>query len=318
MEPATLLQHLISDDQTIHKYIFSGTRNGTFETGSFFNTRGAVHDICVSTMAGCMLGCRICATTYAAVPFERVLTDAEITLQVATAVQARPKDANPETRLRIGFMGNGEPLLNADNVIRAIRGIEQNDEVGKVFQYSFSTLGSQPQRAEDFAALAKELGVRIWMQYSLCHFDPSKRKEVFPFGQPLTVCIPHWDRYAEATGLAVYYNIPLIAGFNDDRAHLDQLANFINERPALRHLRLSTFNVFPGVDYRPVPDDEIIEKGKYLSSLGVSCSIFFGDRDPSVVASCGQLRAETFTNSALAKPRSLIRKMSSTRAPWNS
>lgn len=282
-----------SADGKILKFVFATVgKAGSFETGSFLHKdmEGARHDICVSTMAGCPLECTMCAIPYSASSYDRSLTAEEIEEQVHHAVKERGTDGRT-VRHVVGFMGNGEPFLNTNALVRAAERL-LTDPLICPSSFTVSTTGIRPEEIRKLAKTAFGKSGIGKIQFSLMSMDPSRRHSLIPAGGSLQKCIGELDAYARQTGNAVKYNIALIDGMNDSDEEAEALASFINEAPEIRRAKISTFNVFPGVQMQPSPPEKIARFVGILSERGIRVKRFYGDIDPEIFSSCGQLRAD--------------------------
>lgn len=280
----------------VRKFVFSGTgdgKKGLFELGSFLKTQDgrSRHDICVSTMAGCMMNCSMCATSFSPVQFERLLTADEIEQQARFALEER-KVSGGDVRLNnvLSFMGNGEPFLNYDNVTEAARRIVE-DPAFPLFYMNISTIGINPHLISALADTAFGRSRIGKIQFSLMAADPDKRCMFIPNGRGLKECLPYLDDYACRTGQRVKYNIALIDGINDFAVDADMFADFILGAPTLREAKISDFNSFDGVRFSPSSQATVEAFVERLADRGVAVYRFGADSDNQVFASCGQMRA---------------------------
>jgi 23S rRNA (adenine2503-C2)-methyltransferase len=285
----------ISKDQKISfetSSFFTSARKdqgGTLKTPSFLTPNHDIHDICISTMAGCPMGCRICSTTYSSIPFERVLSAEEMCVQVKLAIQERNKVAS-DTLLRIGFMGNGEPFGNFDNMVTAIQKMVFEDKI-PIETIAISTIGVNIYQVQELEKIMKKVGIDIKLQLSLYSIDHKIRQDLLPLAPELDSIFPQLDWYASVSGIPVRYNVPLISGVNNTAQQLAILKDFLLEKPEFRRLKLSAYNAFPGGSFHACSDDELFRTFEWFESYGVKVDLFLGDRDPVVLASCGQMRS---------------------------
>jgi len=249
-------------------------------------------------MAGCFLGCLICETTYSKNRFERLLTHDEISDQIIYTLEDNLKYINPSTMVAVGFMGNGEPFGNIDNVIKAIN-ITHNLYQTKITRYNLSTIGVNLK--EGLGKLKEYLSnndMTIWIQFSLFSLNEQIRNNILPKSLNLDKAIPLLDEFSRFTQSPIRYNIPFIKDINDSIEHLSMLKDFILESPDTRMLKISTYNDIVNKSYLPRDDEFLINVNKYLSSYNVNAELFFANRDNKIQASCGQMR-ENFMNNKL-------------------
>ncbi|MEO5678603.1 MAG: 23S rRNA (adenine(2503)-C(2))-methyltransferase RlmN, partial [Acidimicrobiales bacterium] len=192
--------------------------------------------VCVSSQAGCAMGCSFCATGQ--IGFERHLTSGEIVEQV---VRARTAAAASGRRLgNVVFMGMGEPLANLDRVWAAVHVL--HDDLGISARHlTISTVGVVP--GIDRLAAA-DLPVNLAV--SLHAATDDLRNELVPLGRryPLAVLVDACARYVAATRRRLSFEWALIAGTNDTAEQAAALARLA--RPLRAHVNLIPLNPTPG------------------------------------------------------------------------
>jgi len=279
-----------SPNKHIKKFVFKCSKDqASFETSSFFVEDQNIHDICVSTMAGCYLGCLICSNTYSELPFQRILSAEEIIFQVDLAIKKR-NDINQKTRLRIGYMGNGEPLLNFTNTIKSINYFI-NIKLYPLNQIAISTIGINIHHLKKLLNYGNNNKPGIKLQLSLYSMNEKIRRQLLPSAPDISTIINYLDEYAIGSGIPVRYNYPLIKNLNDSEEQLNKLKDFLLENKDLRRIKFSAYNPFPGVGYEPLTDHKIITISEWFENQGISVDRFFGDRESTFYASCGQMRS---------------------------
>ena len=233
--------------------------------------------VCVSSQAGCAIGCVFCAT--GRLGLRANLTAAEIVDQVLEAARRwEARGLGPPTN--VVFMGMGEPLQNYAEVVTAIRLLREWGVSPR--QVVVSTSGLVPE----IARLAQEgLGVRLAI--SLHATEDQLRDRLVPLNRryPIASLMAEASRYADATGRRVTLEYVLMRGVNDDPAaarRLRQLATQIHG-----HVNLIPMNPVPGSGLR-APSPAACRE--FASLVGPRATIRFsrGDR---AAAACGQLRA---------------------------
>lgn len=279
-----------SKDNVIHKIVFYHPLNrGTFEACSFMRNYRKVFDICFSVMAGCSMGCKICATSYSKSPYERMLDFTEMLAQIYFAIQYRINDFEKDSKITITFMGNGEPFLNLVNVMKTIEYIRAFPP-RPIRGYNLSTVGVHVEKISDLAAFTNAVKEKIKLQFSLISLDPHVRQRLLPCAEPLERALLYLDNYAETTGIPVKYNVPLIEGVNNTKQHLEFMADFILQKPCFRVLKISHYNTFLGSPYVGCSKEEMYRVYEYFTSRGIQPKIFFGDHHPGIYATCGLMR----------------------------
>lgn len=244
---------------------------------------------CVSSQIGCAMGCDFCASTKNGL--ERDLSHGEIVEQfVHLQSEAR---AIGRRITSLVFMGMGEPMLNLDAVIPAIR-IIANPDLGGVGwrQVTVSTVGIVP----GIDRLADE-NLNVHLALSLHAADDETRSRIVPMNRkwPIDEILAAAARFYEKSGRIVTIEWCLIDGVNDSNEQADKLAALLVRFEMLRkaHVNVIPFNpIGPsvrGVNYsRPSPDrvKDFIER---LQSHNIVCHKR-DTRGDDVSAACGQLR----------------------------
>jgi len=233
---------------------------------------------CLSSQAGCALGCRFCATGNAG--FQRQLGYDEIIVQAL--FWARKLKVKGEQLSNIVFMGMGEPFLNYEAVMKAID-VLNDPEYFKIGarQISISTVGI----VEGIKRLAKEKK-QLNLAISLHAVTDPKRSKLMPINQKYGInqLLSVVDDYIEQTKRRVMFEYLLIDGVNDSLDEAKILAKLM-KRP-LVFVNLIKYNKTGR--FRPSPIRRIEEFKRILETNGVAVTTRFrlGDR---IKAACGQL-----------------------------
>jgi 23S rRNA (adenine2503-C2)-methyltransferase len=239
--------------------------------------------MCVSSQAGCGMGCPFCATGQAGLT--RNLSTAEIVAQVVAGERA----LRPGGRVsNIVFMGMGEPLANYKNVIAAVRRMSDPVPSGLgISQRSLtvSTVGLVPA----IRRLTSE-GLTVRLAVSLHAPDDEARDELVPVNRRWKVAEvldAAWD-YAAATGRRVSIEYALIRDINDQPWRADLLGSLLAGR--LAHVNLIPLNPTPGSKWtasRPGVQDEFVRR---IADHGVAVTVR-DTRGREIDGACGQLAA---------------------------
>jgi len=210
----TQLSHEHAKEGRIWKFALKSERDeGVFEMGSFLRDCDEIgqqrHDICVSTMAGCPLKCTMCAIPYSLQPFQRRLTRDEIFEQVRIAIKKRSEvNGRDNMSHTIGFMGNGEPFANLEEVAAAAQLLLESAERSE-FRLRSMTISTTGVRSDLISGLAQHAygtsGIGK-IQYSLMSMAPARRQALIPVGGSLSECSSRLDAYAAQTGNPVKYH----------------------------------------------------------------------------------------------------------------
>ncbi|HOG16155.1 MAG TPA: 23S rRNA (adenine(2503)-C(2))-methyltransferase RlmN [Syntrophales bacterium] len=234
--------------------------------------------ICVSTQAGCRMGCRFCCTGTQGL--KRNLLPSEITGQI-TALQALPKEG-PDIK-NIVLMGMGEPLDNYDNVVKAIGLITSDHGLGfSSRKVTLSTCGLAP--------LIERLGADICVNLaiSLNAPDDRRRSELMPVNRryPLKSLLESCRRYPMPGRRMLTFEYILMSGVNASAEDAKQLARLLK---GIRcKLNLIAFNEFPGSPYRTPSDAEIRDFQRILAEYHYT-AILRVSKGSDILAACGQL-----------------------------
>jgi 23S rRNA (adenine2503-C2)-methyltransferase len=247
--------------------------------------------VCVSSQAGCGMGCPFCATGQGGLT--RNLSVAEIVEQVADAARVLRRGQLPggSTRLsNVVFMGMGEPLANYRALVTALRRITDDapDGLGlSARALTVSTVGLVPA----IGRLAAE-GLPVRLAVSLHAPDDELRDTLVPVNTrwPIAeVLAAAWD-YAAATGRRVSIEYALINGVNDAAWRADALGRLLAGRPA--HVNLIPLNPTRGVSWQASAAADEREFAARLRARGVTTTVR-DTRGREISAACGQLASDT-------------------------
>jgi 23S rRNA (adenine2503-C2)-methyltransferase len=236
--------------------------------------------VCVSSQAGCAMGCGFCATGQAG--YERNLSLGEIVEQV---VAARREAASAGRRLsNVVFMGMGEPLANYPRVVGALRVLNHHLGLG-ARQITVSTVGLVPQ----VRRLAGE-GLQVGLAISLHAANDTLRDELVPVNRryPLGDLVEAARHYRQRTGRRVSFEWAMIGGVNDRPSDAAELAEL--SRAARAHVNLIPLNPTPGWPTSGSPPQRVAEFARILRRAGVNVTVR-SNRGTDIDAACGQLRA---------------------------
>ena len=256
------------------------------------------HTACISTQAGCAMGCVFCATGQ--MGFVRHLRPGEIVAQVH---HARRVLAASGQRLRnLVFMGMGEPLHNYDAVMTSLDIITHTSGINiGPSKVSISTVGVVP----GIVRLAEE-NRPYNLAVSLHAATDEERSAIVPANQrwPLADLISACRSYNETTGRRIFFAWTLIAGVNDTPGHARRVAALLRGLDA--HVNLIPMNRTAGYAGTESPDNAADAFHRILQEAGFPCTIR-QRRGIDVAAGCGQLRAE--------KQRRVKRSLAASTAP---
>jgi 23S rRNA (adenine2503-C2)-methyltransferase len=238
---------------------------------------------CISSQAGCAVGCPFCAT--GELGFWRDLEVAEIVDQVRVWRQWL---AGVGQRLtNVVFMGMGEPLLNVERVLDAAAAITDRARFGLGARHiTISTSGVLPGIERMIAA-----GPAYTLAVSLHAARPELRDVLVPLNRryPITEVVAAAGRYAAATGRRVTYEYVMIEGINDTPADAYAVVGLL--RGQLAHLNLIPMNPVAHTPWQPSPASRVEAFAAILreSALGTTVR---RNRGVDIGAACGQLAAD--------------------------
>ena len=235
--------------------------------------------LCVSSQAGCPLGCSFCATGLNG--FRRNLSSGEIYDQYLLTKST----LDSQTRItNIVFMGMGEPFLNYDNVMKAIEAL--TNELGASIsakKITVSTVGL----IDGIYRLADELpGLKLAI--SLHSAIDDIRNKLIPIAKkfPLAKLKESAKYYAEKSGNRVSFEYLLIKNINDSLDDARALANFIRAIPC--KINLITYNPVEGSKFQRPDEQKVSAFRDYLYPRAPAITLR-KSRGVDISAACGQL-----------------------------
>ncbi|MEB3358194.1 MAG: 23S rRNA (adenine(2503)-C(2))-methyltransferase RlmN [Synechococcales bacterium] len=242
--------------------------------------------VCVSSQVGCPMACDFCATGKGG--FTRNLERHEIIDQVLTVQEEFGRRVS-----NIVFMGMGEPLLNLDNVLGAVRSLNQDVGIGQRAM-TISTVGI-PGRIR---RLAKNQ-LQVTLAVSLHASNQPLRKQLIPSSMqyPLEDLLAECREYVELTGRRVTFEYILLAGLNDTASHATELARHL--RGFQSHVNLIPYNPISDADYQRPDRQRIDAFVDALKRHHIAVSVRYS-RGLEKDAACGQLRASVPERSPVA------------------
>jgi 23S rRNA (adenine2503-C2)-methyltransferase len=241
------------------------------------------HTLCISSQAGCAVGCPFCAT--GELGFTRDLETAEIVDQVRSAGRRLAADGKRLTN--VVFMGMGEPLLNLDRVLDAVDALNDRRRLGLGARHiTVSTSGVVPGIRRLTA-----LGPQFTLAISLHAARDALRDVLVPLNRrwPVAEVVEAARAHARATGRRVSYEATMISGVNDTPADAEAMADLLRGDHA--HVNLIPMNPVAHTPWVASPDDVIERFAATLRNAGIQTTIR-RNRGQEIGAACGQLAAE--------------------------
>ena len=240
--------------------------------------------LCVSTQAGCAVGCRFCMTGRSGLL--RQLGSAEIVAQVALARTRRMVK-------RVVLMGMGEPAHNLDNVIEAIELLGREGGIGHK-NLVVSTVGDR--RLFERLPLGT---VRPALALSLHTTRADLRQWLLPHAPQIAPdeLVALGEAYARRTGYPIQYQWTLLDGVNDTPEEVAGIVRLLAGKYAI--LNLIPYNTVPGLDFRRPERERAEAIAASLQRQGILTKLR-NSAGQDIDAACGQLRARA-TNAPAAK-----------------
>ena len=270
-----ILKKLESKDGT-KKYLFDVLDENAIESVLMEYHHGKT--ICVSSQIGCKMGCKFCAST--GIPFIRNLTPGEIVEQILAVEQdIQDKISN------IVFMGIGEPLDNYDNVIKAIRILNNPKGLNIGARHiSISTSGLVPRIYD----LAKE-NIQCTLSVSLHATNDEKRSAMMPVNNSYHIkeLMQACKDYISMTNKRISFEYALAKDNNDNLQDAQELVNLL--RGMLCHVNLIPINKIENGKFTKSSNENIIKFRDYLNDHGIVATIR-RELGSDIDAACGQLR----------------------------
>ncbi len=240
--------------------------------------------VCISSQIGCAVNCQFCLT--AKLGLQRNLTAGEIAGQVV-AVLARHDVRVGRDRVNLVFMGMGEPFLNYDNFMAAVRLLVR--EVGlSPRRMTVSTSGIVPG-IERFAR--EPLDLRPRLAISLNAPNDQIRAEVMPINRkwPIAEVIEAVRRVPLRPRERMTFEYVLLGGVTDRPQHARELARLVRRTGLPAKVNLIAWNPGPGITYEMPDPAEVAAFHQLLTGEGIAAYIR-QPRGRDIFAACGQLK----------------------------
>lgn len=265
----------VSTDGTI-KYLIEYPDKECVETVLMRFDNRANLTACVSSQVGCAVNCSFCATGKGG--FRRNLTYKEIVEQVLTIQR--------DTGLKVTnvvFMGQGEPLLNLDNVLKALKIFNDDFQIG-ARRITISTSGIIPKIKE----LAK-MEMQSTLAISLHAPNHKLREELMPIEKkyPIDELKSALIEYIEKTGRRITIEYILIHGFNDTPECAKELAYLLKDLKC--NINLIPYNAVNDTKYKKSSNNDIMKFKYLLEHSGKKVTVRL-ERGADIDAACGQLK----------------------------
>lgn len=280
--PLALKEKIRSSDRGVAKYLFLTKEGFGIETVKIKdkNKDKERTTLCVSSQAGCPFRCTFCATGLGG--FKRDLSAGEILYQVLFFI-----NEEKENITNIVFMGMGEPLLNYNNVMKAIKTLNSKDAMNfGIRRITISTCGLPGQ----IRKLARE-GLEVNLSVSLNAPNDTVRSKIMPVNRkfPIAELMSALKYYCQMTRRRVTFEYVLIKGVNDSIKDAKELSALLEG--TLSHVNLIPFNRVKGPAFEGSTKERIKLFREMLANKGVNATIR-NSRGSDIRAACGQLAGE--------------------------
>ncbi len=239
--------------------------------------------ICLSSQAGCAVNCKFCMTALLGV--QRNLTAGEIVGQVLLVLNDHQIEIGRD-RINLVFMGQGEPFLNYDNFIRAVRLLV--DGVGiPESRMTVSTSGIVPR----IASLAAE-PVRPHLAISLNASNDALREQIMPINRKwkLAAILDAARAFPLRARERLTFEYVLLAGVNDSEENAREIVGLL--RGIRAKVNLIALNPGPEIPFR-TPSDEAVARFQQVLIAGGIPAYVRRPRGRDIYAACGQLKRST-------------------------
>ena len=270
-----ILKKLESVDGT-KKYLFDILDGNAIESVLMQYHYGK--SICVSSQVGCKMGCKFCAST--GIPFIRNLSSGEIVEQILAVEQDTGEKIS-----NVVFMGIGEPLDNYDNVIKAIRTINNQKGLNIGARHiSVSTSGLVPRIYD----LANE-NIQCTLSVSLHASNDETRSSMMPVNNTYNIeeLLKACKDYINITNKRISFEYALARDNNDNLDDAKKLVNLL--KGMLCHVNLIPINKIENGKFTKSSNENIIKFRDYLNEHGIVATIR-RELGSDIDAACGQLR----------------------------
>jgi 23S rRNA (adenine2503-C2)-methyltransferase len=241
------------------------------------------HTLCISSQAGCAVGCPFCAT--GELGFGRDLETAEILDQVRHA--ARRLTARNARLTNVVFMGMGEPLLNLDRVLEAVAALSDPHRFGLGARHVVVSTSGVVPGIRRLTALNPQFTLAVSLHSAR---DPL-RDVLVPLNRrwPVAEVVAAARDHARITGRRVSYEYVMISGVNDTDLDADAMADLL--RGDLAHVNLIPMNPVAHTPWQASSPQRVTQFAARLLQGGIGATVR-RNRGQDAGAACGQLAAD--------------------------
>ena len=278
---ATPIKQLDSADGLTTKFLLKLSDGAEVETVLMRHDYG--NSVCISTQAGCAMGCKFCASTLKGLAGN--LTVGEMLGEIIF-IQNFLRGVNQKVDTLV-IMGTGEPLMNFDNVIKMLRLLHEPYTLGLSYRkVTISTCGIVP-------AIYKLIEEKIPVTLSISLHAPNNklRSEIMPINSAfgLNEVLKAGEDYANETGRRVTFEYILLGGVNDTEEHARQLAKLLDGK--LANVNLIPVNPVAERNFRAPTHHDTQKFLHFLLTHNINVTLR-KEMGADVNAACGQLRSK--------------------------
>ena len=244
--------------------------------------------VCVSSQVGCPMDCKFCATGKEGL--KRSLQVGEILDQILFIQNQMHKKVT-----NIVFMGMGEPLLNMDSLLLAIKSINEDMKISQR-KITVSTVAI-PKKIIELSKLSFERLGKCQFRLAISLHAPNQqiREMIIPSAKTYRIknIIDDCREFVKQTGRRISFEYILLSGINDSLDHADQLSKLI--RGFQCHVNLIQYNYIEEMQFKSSPTRDAKRFEERLIKNGINVS-FRKSRGLDKNAACGQLRQKVGIN----------------------
>lgn len=269
------LDTLVAKDNSADKYLYTCHDGSKLE--SVLLRDGKRRTVCLSTQVGCPLACTFCNTGLAG--YKRNLNTAEIIEQILH-ISHREK----ERISNIVVMGMGEPMLNYDALMKALRQINHKDGLNIGARHiTISTSGIKGAILK-LASEPEQFGLAV----SLHAANDNLRTSLMPINKShsLEELMAEIKEYIKITNRRVTFEYIMLAESNSEKKHAHELAELL--KGMLCHVNLIPYNPVPELPFTATAMKKIIDFQNIVRNAAIPCTIRI-EKGQDILAACGQL-----------------------------
>ncbi|KAF0146220.1 MAG: 23S rRNA (adenine2503-C2)-methyltransferase [Nitrospirae bacterium] len=240
--------------------------------------------LCISSQAGCTMGCGFCLT--GKIGFKRNLKAHEIVDQIIAVMRIKGHGSRGMGQgiTNIVFMGMGEPLLNFDEVVEALKRITEFMGISKR-RITLSTCGIAPKISELY-----KKAPHVNLAISLNAADNRTRDMLMPVNRkyPIEHLLSACRKIPLPTRSSITFEYVMLDGVNDRPSDAQNLVRILRGIPS--KVNLIPFNPYEGSKFKRPSDEKVFAFQKVLINAGINAFIR-KSKGQDILAACGQLKA---------------------------